>query len=54
MIVDDGSVVGYSGSFLHPDGTDSTGTHEKAFREVSCMQTGEGEKLHDMMKKTAI
>lgn len=53
--VDDGSAAGYCGSFLHPDGTDSTDAHGKAFTEVNgCANTQEGEKLHDIMKKTYI
>lgn len=49
---DDGSAVGYCGSFPHPDGTNSTDTDGKAFTGVNqCANIQEAENLNDIMEK---
>ena len=49
---DDGSAEGYWGSLPHPDGTDSTDTHGKAFTGVNThTNTKEADKLPHIIKK---
>ena len=45
LIVDDGSAEGCCGSSLHPDGTDSTDTHGKAFAAVNDVQCTQEEEM---------